>query len=611
MSANQGSVRPAAPAPQPVVIPPPAEELAKARAAIAAAQYPEAAVHLGNVVAVQPTDKDTLALVEELYAKAADPLALIQLQGNVFYGLVALRAYFAAKKERWPEAIELLVQIMAARPDVPYSEWLTEWMKVPAAKTALPAPQLARVIDFALQTIATSQLGVRFGRPLASLYADLMTEARPSAPDDQSVNLVLSRALRMARRFDEAIKIATDEDAVRPTFLSAVFLAGAHRDRMEFPQAIAAFERAIERKPDELPARLDLADVALEAGQFDKAIASYEAVLAAKADDVWAQHSIVYARYMKTGDKTLRDELERLAELDPRSRAALLAFAITPFAGYLPRRPEAVISAAEQLTREFEKKEKPTQPIRVDLSAMEAPSAIRAAITHLASIGITLDVACGAPTAEAGDPRTPAGETVYTLYRYEGTKAVTDLTPPDADVASIVTQIAMQPYHAPTWAQLARQAVAALAKKNGAAFGSTPSFLGAMVHPPAMPPQARARVWDWNFRVQVAAALCLAFVDEGWEESVRKRALESLVLGVPDWSATAGIIALVALTNMDPTARREAEGLLYSLIRPASSVIELGCVAQPLAHCLLQLPELAPETRQSFRELRADMERVQ
>jgi hypothetical protein len=31
------------------------------------------------------------------------------------------------------------------------------------------------------------------------------------------------------------------------------------------------------------------------------------------------------------------------------------------------------------------------------------------------------------------------------------------------------------------------------------------------------------------------------------------------------------------------------------------------CVAQPLAHCLLQLPGLDADTRKSFRDLRAEM----
>jgi hypothetical protein len=82
-----------------------------------------------------------------------------------------------------------------------------------------------------------------------------------------------------------------------------------------------------------------------------------------------------------------------------------------------------------------------------------------------------------------------------------------------------------------------------------------------------------------------------------------------MIYGPPDWITTAGMVALTALANVDPVARPHAEALLYGLIRPASSPIELMCVAQPLAHCLLQLPGLDPDTKASFRELRAEMER--
>jgi hypothetical protein len=61
-------------------------------------------------------------------------------------------------------------------------------------------------------------------------------------------------------------------------------------------------------------------------------------------------------------------------------------------------------------------------------------------------------------------------------------------------------------------------------------------------------------------------------------------------------------------TGKNLFARPHAEGLLYGLIRPAASPIELACVAQPLAHCLLQLPGLDADTKASFRELRAEME---
>ena len=52
------------------------------------------------------------------------------------------------------------------------------------------------------------------------------------------------------------------------------------------------------------------------------------------------------------------------------------------------------------------------------------------------------------------------------------------------------------------------------------------------------------RTLSWLPRVQFAAAAVAAQVDDGWEESVRREALYSLLHGPMDWATEAAIRAL-------------------------------------------------------------------
>jgi len=58
-----------------------------------------------------------------------------------------------------------------------------------------------------------------------------------------------------------------------------------------------------------------------------------------------------------------------------------------------------------------------------------------------------------------------------------------------------------------------------------------------MVHPPAVPDGRLAL--EWLPRVQLAAARVVAHLDDGWEDSVRKLALDSVLLGPRDWTTVA------------------------------------------------------------------------
>lgn len=572
-----------------------------------------AALHAAFAIAVEPSSDEQDALNDALFRATDDPLALVPLEPTTYFGVVALRAQFLWKLGKKLEALELLVQVVAVRPDLPFDRWLEAWLDGPMLE-ALEARSVARLLDLCLQRLVSTELGITQGRRVAERVAEIARRAQELRPTASELAFTRSRALRMARRLDEALAVAAEEHAARPSYLSAVFLAGAHRDRGEFREAHARFEEALAKQPDDVAVRLDMGDLSMDLGRIDDAIAQYEWVLARRPDDPWARPSLCYARYVKSGDTAARDELERLAESDGKGRARALAFAATPFLGFLPRRTESVLQAVEAIrerARQVGLDELRKAPVKLQLSTLEAPSAIRAAAAQFVEMGLTVDVEIG--SIPEADPRLPVQKTVYELFRYEGASTRPLLPPATEKTAVTIARIAATRFHGPTWAELTKRAAKELGFDKTEELLSLTCILPPLprtVHPDGTPAPSAFKLPDWWFRVQVACAMTLAFIDDGWEDSVRKRALESMVFGPPDWITTAGMVALTMLTNVDPVARPHAEELLYGLIRPASSAIELTCVAQPLAHCLLQLPDLDAETKRSFRELRAEMERA-
>lgn len=591
--------------------PTPVEDRAIARKVLAAGDAKHAALHCAFAIALQPNDPDQLALCDELYAATPDPLALVPLEGTTYFGVVALRAVFLKKAGKLVEALELLVQVVAVRPDLPFGEWLDTWLD-DAAMATLEPQVAARLFDLGLQRLVSTELGVAHGRGVAERIAAAARRMREKHPTSSPLSFALSRALRMSRKLDEALAVAKEEHEQRPSYLSSVFLAGVHRDRGELKDAHARFEEAVAKQPDDIAVRLDMGDLSLDLGRPDDAIAQYDWVLGKEPENPWAKPSKLYAQYAKTNDKAARNELELLAETDTKGRARALALAITPYLGFLPRRPESVLGAVDAIREQVKQKgieEMKKQPLKLQISSLEAPSAIRCAAAQFVEMGLAVDVEIGG--IPQPDPRLPAQKTVYELFKYEGASTKPVLPPAQEKAAIAIARLAATRFHGPTWAELARRTAKELTfEKANEILSLMVIFppLPRAVLPDGKPAPSPFKLPEWWFRVQVACALTLAFIDEGWEDSVRKRALESMIFGPPDWITTAGMVALTALANVDPVARPHAEGLLYGLIRPAASPIELACVAQPLAHCLLQLPGLDADTKASFRELRAEME---
>jgi len=102
-----------------------------------------------------------------------------------------------------------------------------------------------------------------------------------------------------------------------------------------------------------------------------------------------------------------------------------------------------------------------------------------------------------------------------------------------------------------------------------------------MAHPPP-PPSSDYRVLLWVQRIQVAAALVIASIDNGWQGSLRQRALYSIVYGPVDWAVDAGIIALGSIARQYPVARPDVIQV-FSWLRTQIPAEGFTCYEYPLA----------------------------
>jgi tetratricopeptide (TPR) repeat protein len=125
--------------------------------------------------------------------------------------------------------------------------------------------------------------------------------------------------LTTAGELDGAQKLLEELAAEHPEIPEVHFNLGTiHSQRKQWDSAEAAFERALELKPESIPAGMALSSVYESAGRVEEAIVARAKVAAANPQDVDVHYSLgllyMNAQRMEEAGKSL----ERVAELDPQ-----------------------------------------------------------------------------------------------------------------------------------------------------------------------------------------------------------------------------------------------------------------------------------------------------
>jgi tetratricopeptide (TPR) repeat protein len=570
-----------------------------ARRALEQGDLAHAAHHIANALATDPVRRDWLALLDEAIARAgpsALDLAPDEPQKETYFGIVAVRAYILARIGRLAEAVSLLLQVIRAKPDVPYVQWLLWWKDLPGFAQALN-PQHAGAVaaGVASRFPEFAEAPEADRRPLEQV-AQVMALATWAHPDEPMAWSFRSITERKLGRLQEALAIAQEGQRHCPAYFTAVALSSAYRQLGNRDAAIAAMRAALDYQPDDAAARNDIADMLHDAGRVQEAADWYKQALDREPNQDWAAPSYLYCMHLLYPDAGWDRQLEALAAQRARDgRARDLRHRLQlPFVGLLPPIEEAYIKVMAQALEQTAAKGTGLTTMNVALSCLESPSARLAVDLELARVAPGARIDLQISSVPEPDTRQPLRPVDVSLWRYDGMTPIAAVAPPPTQIASAIAAIAQTRYGLELWRAPAQR----LAGELGP--GGVQGLLGVMVHPPHQPTDEPA--WDWLRKVQIAAAMTIARLDGSWAESVRRRALVALAYGPMDWSGAAAVLALGDLAETETGPRRDIERLLVDLAgyRPSGGAWALSL---PMVVALLLIPRLGEDGRAALQRL--------
>ena len=578
-----------------------AEALAATRAELEADELAHAAHHAAVAVYLDPASEEARAELAGVIKRASDPLALWP-EESAFPGHVAARAQAHAAQGELGPAFLNLASLAVDEPDKRFLSWAAEWFSSEKGALRRASPkQLTRAVDVLIKP-HFGELWPRLSRARrASLKAfrpvlTKLLKAHPASPGLQMGGAVY---LYLVGKYKLAASVAQRAHKQVPLSISALWLGQIHHKLGDTQNAVRQLKHALELQPPKPEAYLALGDVHVETKRYKQAGAWYKKAL--QHESLWgrAEAGRLAARYGALGDDDALAALRAEAQTgNARARALLRVVghplpAPRPYVDALPLVSDPVLATLARLI-ESAPLALQGQGARLAIRTLPAPSAM----LTLDLLGDALDMSTlvSVRTIPDPDPREPIADVEVRLWSYDGTLATPALEPPTAETQAQVAALVVEPFDLQVWTERAAALTAAL----GAS--AREELLAVTVHPPELPDEHAALAWGWVLRVQLAAALGLAALDDGWAGSRRRQALHDLVLGTSDWTVAAGLVALGVVAQRDAAAAAEALTWCDTLLERAA-VGDHCAWAHALTVVALSLPGLEDAPRERFRAL--------
>ena len=604
----------------------PEQDIEIAKEALAQGDAKHAVFHIAWALATDPLRREWLTVLDQILAGNHDPARLAPIEEEASFAMVAVHAYILGRKRgTLDQAIGLLLQVFAVRPDIPYLAWAIDWLQKSEALDSFELtalfPGIKSILGRFPGTIIRSEEDRALLENLLPLTQQLWEmrdqlvppprrgwsrwfpwkrdERKPLDPKVHGFFLFfLTSVVRKSGRFDEALRLSEDAFRQVPCYTTAIGLAMARAARGEIDQAVAAYAESERHDPGNVSGLVDAAELLWENRRPREAEELYKKILRKNPDDPRAAPSYYYLRYISSDfDLTWIENLRDFVEAHPdHEQGQGLLRSLIPYFGFLPSPSDAFVNVLRKITESL--RNQPTAPddgpftLNYRVSGLEAPSNRLALGLLLRRFGKRMDLNATVESIAVPDPRLPLGRVPYQLWRYEKTEPIPVLPPPPEDVSEAVAALAASEYDFTEWAKSA--------SKQGSALGTdrVDDLLGVMVHPPTAPDSIDP--WDWVLRIQLAASLFVIGLDQGWTGSLRRKVLVALVNGPMDWSVGTAIIAVSYLAASDPTIAAEAIELFRERLRnmPGEGYV---CYAVPLFVSMLELPGVSGEERAALR----------
>ena len=567
--------------------------------------------HLSGAIADNPEDSRPLTLLDEIIAQTRDPLSLAPVDPKGAYiGMVAARAHILQHTKNYSEAFQMFLQMeqLASREmNVSFLPWAFRWLKNPDSLKALEPDRLLNLLGVILKRFPQDPMPPATCAVLAPML-EIMEEARRLHPSQALWLATGSMLLRRMNHSDRALEWVEQSIRCGGGYNACVAKAGIFRRKGDADNAVAAFREALTHQ-DEPKVQLDIGDIYFEHKRMGEAAAAYQTALDTNPQDPWALPSFYFVKHQLEPASGWDAKLRQYSHTHPgNDRARFLARGDKPYekyVDYLPEPQEATINVLRQIL-EKSKGKLGGGSVKMKLSHIEAPSAFLAFDLQMAALGAGIKLNLEIGQIPTPDPRQTRGDKRYQawnfprgLFGFKGTAAEKAQKPPPLKVQHVLADVAAQPYARELWLERCAE----IGRKAGA--DQALDLIAAMTFPPPLPSGEAA--WLWLQRVQVAAALSLAFVDSGWKDSLRRKALVALFHGPVDWTVSAAILALTEIALSEERARDEVKTLFIAQF----DFIPKGgfCTYQDALVCnLLRLPNLSSQERQHFTRYREQLE---
>ncbi|MCB9589693.1 MAG: tetratricopeptide repeat protein [Polyangiaceae bacterium] len=583
---------------------------AEAQRCLAAGEHQAAAEYLTQLLLAEPSNPAYQTMMRRLLSDVEDPLALAPLSNPLDLNVAVRHAFILGEMGRSIDATGLMLDVLAAVPGIPTWVWIARWLDAhdgPIDATTLGA--LSQKLALAVRT-GKAHLGDAGTTPVL-VVGELLQR---KAPRHVELGLYVVTLFRQAGKLRRAAEIAEQLLSVERTWRTLVALAAVQREQFNFPAAIKHLEQAAKLERNEASTFLDLGDIQLTLGEFERAREAYSQALALRPDKAWAKSSLLLCRYFLEGDTLHLEALRRTAASGEQRAQELLSRLEKPaWVGYLPTPldPEtAALSAAIETLKQHPAvdTEQEAANIRLNVSQLGAPSLQLGFIVGVRLLGHRAKLSLGIQRIPEPDPRVSTGQPLFSVWRYDGATAVAALPPPTADVEPQIAAIAYTPYELGAWWRLAKQQAQTLAPTN------VSDLLACLVHIPLPKPPDSSEYeliiqpHDWVQRVQIASCLLIANLDEGWQGSVRQAALESLLNGPVDWTTNAALVALAGIARHEPELAETIRPLFAGLQDRVPRDGSFSCMLHPLACLWGSLPGASANLRGDLWRLKSRVE---
>lgn len=490
--------------------------------------------HLGNVLELDPNHPEGLQLLKAYRQRAGGTLAsIVPTRNGLHYGMGALLAWDLHASGQREEAWQMMLSIAHAKWDQPYLEaWGREWLSQDEdlSQDILLSALSAVLVNFPEFELMTYRQRLNF-QAMASHHVRLL----PMIDEHPAAQMVVCGLLRKAGRVDEGLVLAENFSPSWHAWMARALLL---RQAGRVDEAAQAFANARAADPSDLSAYGQAAEMLVDCGRWSEAYQLCQQIISREPLHAASRSMLAWCRWQQAGCEPPEvPELiqQMVAQGDEYSRKLLLN--LLPYWG---RAAEPRDALANLLRKAMGRAEPPVE-FKVELTDVEAPSNLVAARLALPGCQVQLRYL----HVSTPDPREPVEACEFSLWRREGEILVPAFDPPDPAIQEKVEQLAAQPYNLRRWWAQASQLAAELGS-------DALSQLLASLTWPGRPPAALPDPLAWTTRSQTATTFVLAHLDDGWEGSLRRRVLYSLLLGPRDWTTESAIIALSLIGQNEP-----------------------------------------------------------